>query len=76
MQSILITTGTGASTNVCTAVYATDGTTVVSSEQKLAEKDADFTFELTDATSGAAYRLQVTNAYNAQAQKLVLTYSK
>lgn len=76
LQSIVITTGAGASTNVCAAVYATDGTTVVSPEQKLDEKGADFTFELSNAASGAAYRLQVTNAYNAQAQKLVLTYGK
>lgn len=76
LQSITVLTGKGASTAVEVVVLATDGTTVASPKQKLSETNAEFTFDIQNGVAGAAYRLQVANDKNAQAQKLVCVYGK
>lgn len=65
-------TGAGASENVILDVATADGARLNINDSKL-KKGTEYEWEV-NGTAGAAYRLVVTNAYNAQFQNLVLTY--
>ena len=65
-------TGAGASENVIVDVAKSDGTLLKINESKLL-KGKTYTWDIPGEV-GVAYRLVVTNAYNAQFQTLTLTY--
>ena len=65
-------TGAGASENVVVDVAKADGTRLnINNDKLLKGKEYDWDIP---GEAGAAYRLLVTNAYNAQFQKLTLIY--
>lgn len=72
LKSITIKTGAGASTTAKAEIVAADGT-VVSAEQLLDKKDADFTFTLTGAAAATPYRILAT-VKNVQITQVVLQY--
>ena len=76
LTSVTILTGKGASTSVMVGVYNEAGTLEVNGGAaiKLAEKNAEFSWSLTDTEVNTPYQLRITSAHNAQLQKLVLVY--
>ena len=76
LTSVTILTGKNASTSVMVGVYNEAGTSAVNGGAaiKLAEKNAEFSWSLTDTEVNTPYQLRITSAHNAQLQKLVLVY--
>ena len=68
--SITILTGSSASTNV--EVSLINGVDVIEAK-KLVAQGAEFTYTVTGDEIGTRYTLKVTNKYNAQFQKIVIT---
>lgn len=72
-SKIIVHTGSSASTNVTVQFSAND--VAVGSAVKLATKDADFTFDIPEASqaAGTVYKFAVTNNYNAQFSSMTYT---
>lgn len=72
LVNVQFLTGSNASENVIVDVAKADGTQLNINADKL-KKGTTYSWDVT-GEAGAAYRLLITNAYNAQFQNLTLTY--
>lgn len=72
LTKVQFLTGAAASENVIGDIAKADGTRLNVNDQKL-KKGTDYSWDVA-GEPGAAYRFVVTNAYNAQFQKLTLIY--
>ena len=72
LTKVQFLTGAAASENVIGDIAKADGTRLNVNDEKL-KKGTDYSWDVA-GEPGAAYRFVVTNAYNAQFQKLTLIY--
>ena len=73
LSKVKFTTGASASENVIVDVAKADGTRLNINSDKL-KKGMEYEWEITGGEAGAAYKLLVTNTYNAQFQNIILSY--
>lgn len=76
LKSITILTGTGASTSVTAGIFEEDGKTQVVEPITLGKQNAEFTLTIAEPVAEKAYRFQVTNDKNAQAQTMTFVFVK
>ena len=76
LTQVVILTGKNASVKVQVGVYDAEGSAAVAGGEAktLSEKNAEFSYTLTDTEVNTQYQFRVVSEHNAQFQKLTLVY--
>lgn len=74
LMKVVLTTRSGASTNVTIGIVKEDNTEVTGGAAIQWNQGLEYTYNLSGTANNTKYRISITNAYNAQFEQWVLTY--